>query len=168
LNKSTTYLSLGSNVGDRTDNLKNAINSIENIVGKVNKISKFYENPAIGFDGNNFVNICIEVFTYLSPNDLLNSLLNIESEYGRRRLKSGEYSSRIIDIDIIFYENLSINQNGLVIPHPRMQSRHFVLIPMCDLNPDFIHPILGLKNSKLLEELEIRNDIVDINFSLED
>ena len=168
MNKSTTYLSLGSNVGDRTDNLKNAINSIENIVGKVNKISKFYENPAIGFDGNNFVNICIEVFTYLSPNDLLNSLLNIESEYGRRRLKSGEYSSRIIDIDIIFYENLSINQNGLVIPHPRMQSRHFVLIPMCDLNPDFIHPILGLKNSKLLEELEIRNDIVDINFSLED
>ena len=161
-------MSLGSNVGDRTDNLKNAINSIENIVGKVNKISKFYENPAIGFDGNNFVNICIEVFTYLSPNDLLNSLLNIESEYGRRRLKSGEYSSRIIDIDIIFYENLSINKNGLVIPHPRMQSRHFVLIPMCDLNPDFIHPILGLKNSKLLEELEIRNDIVDINFSLED
>tara|TARA_B100002019_G_scaffold169485_1_gene146535 strand:+ start:45 stop:551 length:507 start_codon:yes stop_codon:yes gene_type:complete len=168
LNKSTTYLSLGSNVGDRTDNLKNAINSIENIVGKVNKISKFYENPAIGFDGNNFVNICIEVFTYLSPNDLLKSLLNIENEYGRRRLKSGEYNSRIIDIDIIFYENLSINKNGLVIPHPRMQSRHFVLIPMCDLNPDFIHPILGLKNSKLLEELEIRNDIVDINFSLED
>ena len=168
MNKSTTYLSLGSNVGDRTDNLKNAINSIENIVGKVNKISKFYENPAIGFDGNNFVNICIEVFTYLSPNDLLKSLLNIENEYGRRRLKSGEYNSRIIDIDIIFYENLSINKNGLVIPHPRMQSRHFVLIPMCDLNPDFIHPILGLKNSKLLEELEIRNDIVDINFSLED
>ncbi len=161
-------MSLGSNVGDRTDNLKNAINSIENIVGKVNKISKFYENPAIGFDGNNFVNICIEVFTYLSPNDLLKSLLNIENEYGRRRLKSGEYNSRIIDIDIIFYENLSINKNGLVIPHPRMQSRHFVLIPMCDLNPDFIHPILGLKNSKLLEELEIRNDIVDINFSLED
>jgi len=161
-------LSLGSNVGDRTDNLKNAINSIENLIGKVNKISKFYENPAVGFDGNNFVNICIEVVTFLSPNDLLNSLLNIENEYGRRRLKSGEYSSRIIDIDIIFYENLSINQNGLVIPHPRMQSRHFVLIPMCDLNPDFIHPILGLKTSKLLDDLEIRNDIVDINFSLED
>tara|TARA_A100001011_G_scaffold282250_1_gene292412 strand:+ start:5461 stop:5967 length:507 start_codon:yes stop_codon:yes gene_type:complete len=168
LKKSTTYLSLGSNVGDRTDNLKNAINSIENLIGKVNKISKFYENPAVGFDGNNFVNICIEVVTFLSPNDLLNSLLNIENEYGRRRLKSGEYSSRIIDIDIIFYENLSINQNGLVIPHPRMQSRHFVLIPMCDLNPDFIHPILGLKTSKLLDDLEIRNDIVDINFSLED
>ena len=161
-------MSLGSNVGDRTDNLKNVINSIENLVGKVNKISKFYENPAIGFDGDNFVNICIELATHLSPNDLLNSLLNIENEYGRRRLKSGEYSSRIIDIDIIFYENLSINQNGLVIPHPRMQSRHFVLIPMCDLNPDFVHPILGLKTSKLLEELEIRNDIVDINFSLED
>ncbi len=161
-------MSLGSNVGDRTDNLKNAINSIENLIGKVNKISKFYENPAVGFDGNNFVNICIEVVTFLSPNDLLNSLLNIENEYGRRRLKSGEYSSRIIDIDIIFYENLSINQNGLVIPHPRMQSRHFVLIPMCDLNPDFIHPILGLKTSKLLDDLEIRNDIVDINFSLED
>ena len=168
MKKSTTYLSLGSNVGDRTDNLKNAINSIENLIGKVNKISKFYENPAVGFDGNNFVNICIEVVTFLSPNDLLNSLLNIENEYGRRRLKSGEYSSRIIDIDIIFYENLSINQNGLVIPHPRMQSRHFVLIPMCDLNPDFIHPILGLKTSKLLDDLEIRNDIVDINFSLED
>ena len=161
-------MSLGSNVGDRTNNLNNAINSIENLIGKVNKISKFYENPAVGFDGNNFVNICIEVVTFLSPNDLLNSLLNIENEYGRRRLKSGEYSSRIIDIDIIFYENLSINQNGLVIPHPRMQSRHFVLIPMCDLNPDFIHPILGLKTSKLLDELEIRNDIVDINFSLED
>ena len=168
MKKSTIYLSLGSNIGDRINNLKNAINSIENQVGKVNKISKFYENPAVGFDGNNFVNICIEVVTFLSPNDLLNSLLNIENEYGRRRLKSGEYSSRIIDIDIIFYENLSINQNGLVIPHPRMQSRHFVLIPMCDLNPDFIHPILGLKTSKLLDELEIRNDIVDINFSLED
>ena len=106
-----------------------------------NKISKFYKNPAIGFDGNSFVNICVEVVTHLSPNELLNTLLNIENEYGRKRLKSGEYSSRIIDIDIIFYENLSINQNGLVIPHPRMHSRHFVLIPMCDLNPDFIHPI---------------------------
>ena len=168
MKKSTTYLSLGSNVGDRTDNIKNVINSIENLVGKVNKISKFYENPAIGFDGDNFVNICIELVTHLSPNDLLNSLLNIENEYGRKRLKSGEYSSRIIDIDIIFYENLSINQNGLVIPHPRMQARHFVLIPMCDLNPDFIHPVLGLKTSQLLHELEIRDDIVDINFSLED
>ena len=166
MKKSTTYLSLGSNVGDRTDNLKNVINSIENLVGKVNKISKFYENPAIGFDGDNFVNICIELVTHLSPNELLNSLLNIENEYGRKRLKSGEYSSRIIDIDIIFYENLSVNQNGLVIPHPRMHSRHFVLIPMCDLNPDFIHPVLGLKISQLLDQLEIRNDIVDINFSL--
>lgn len=161
-------MSLGSNVGDRTDNLKNVINSIENLIGKVNKISKFYENPAIGFDGDNFVNICIELVTHLSPNDLLNSLLNIENEYGRKRLKPGEYSSRIIDIDIIFYEDLIINQNGLVIPHPRMQSRHFVLTPMCDLNPDFIHPIFGLKISQLLDELEIRNDIVDINFSLED
>ena len=168
MKKSTTYLSLGSNVGDRTDNLKNVINSIENLVGKVNKISKFYENPAIGFDGDNFVNICVEVVTHLSPNELLNSLLKIENEYGRKRLKSGEYCSRIIDIDIIFYEDLIINQNGLVIPHPRMQSRHFVLIPMCDLNPDFIHPISGLKISQLLDELEIRNDIVDINFSLED
>lgn len=155
-------------MGDRTDNLKNAINSIENLVGKVNKISKFYENPAVGFDGNSFVNICIEVFTHLSPNDLLNSLLKIENKYGRKRLKSGEYNSRIIDIDIIFYENLTINQNGLIIPHPRMQSRHFVLIPICDLNPDFIHPVLGLKSSQLLHELQIRNDIVDINFSLED
>ena len=168
MKKSTTYLSLGSNVGDRTDNLKNVINSIENLVGKVNKISKFYENPAIGFDGDNFVNICVEVVTHLSPNELLNSLLKIENEYGRKRLKSGEYSSRIIDIDIIFYEDLIINQNGLVIPHPRMQSRHFVLTPMCDLNPDFIHPISGLKISQLIDELEIRNDIVDINFSLED
>ena len=168
MKKSTTYLSLGSNIGDRTNNLKNAINSIENLVGKVNKISKFYENPAIGFDGDNFVNICVELVTHLSPKELLNSLLNIENEYGRKRLKSGEYSSRIIDIDIIFYEDLIINQNGLVIPHPRMQSRHFVLTPMCDLNPDFIHPISGLKISQLIDELEIRNDIVDINFSLED
>ena len=97
----------------------------------------------------------------------MNSLLKIENEY-RKRLKSREYSSRIIDIDIIFYEDLIINQNGLVIPHPRMQSRHFVLTPMCDLNPDFIHPISGLKISQLIDELEIRNDIVDINFSLED
>ena len=168
MKKSTTYLSLGSNIGDRTNNLKNAINSIENLVGKVNKISKFYENPAIGFDGDNFVNICVEVVTHLSPKELLNSLLKIENEYGRKRLKSGEYSSRIIDIDIIFYEDIIINQNGLVIPHPRMQSRHFVLTPMCDLNPDFIHPISGLKISQLIDELEIRNDIVDINFSLED
>ena len=68
MKKSTTYLSLGSNIGDRTNNLKNAINSIENLVGKVNKISKFYKNPAIGFDGNSFVNICVEVVTHLSPN----------------------------------------------------------------------------------------------------
>ncbi len=168
MKKSTTYLSLGSNIGDRTNNLKNAINSIENLVGKVNKISKFYENPAVGFDGDNFVNICVELVTHLSPKELLNSLLNIENEYGRKRLKSGEYSSRIIDIDIIFYEDLIINQNGLVIPHPRMQSRHFVLKPLCDLNPDFIHPILGLKISQLLDDLEIRADIADINFSLED
>ena len=161
------FLQIGSNIGNRYSNLLRCLENIELSIGKIIKKSKIYVSECWGVENQrDYLNMVVAIKAIQKPTEVLKNILIIENDMGRVRKK--KWDSRIIDIDIIFYENLSINQNGLVIPHPRMQSRHFVLIPMCDLNPDFIHPILGLKTSKLLDELEIRNDIVDINFSLED
>ena len=160
------YLSLGTNIEPKKLNILNALNQIKEKISIID-LSPPYMSDPVGFESSSiFINLVLKGKTDLKPYKLLEYLKETELKLGR---KSTNYvTDRIIDIDIIFYEDLIINQNGLVIPHPRMQSRHFVLTPMCDLNPDFIHPVLGLKTSQLLDELEIREDIVDINFSLED
>ncbi len=137
----TTYLSLGSNLGDRVANLQKAIDKISESIGFVRSISSVYKTAAWGFDGAYFLNACIEVNTQLSPKDLLQQILTTEKELGRNRIESDTYQPRSIDIDILLFDQLSIATAELSIPHPRMLDRNFVLAPLEELASEAIHPV---------------------------
>lgn len=129
------YLSLGTNLGNRKRNIREAIEKIEELVGVVERRSALYETKPWGFSSpNDFINSCILVDTILAPRQLMEKLQEIEKEMGRT-LKSinGEYHDRIIDIDILMYDDLQINEPDLVIPHPLMEEREFVMIPLKEI-----------------------------------
>jgi 2-amino-4-hydroxy-6-hydroxymethyldihydropteridine diphosphokinase len=154
------YLGIGTNLGKREDNLKSAVEKIENIIGPVIQSSTVYETEPWGFRSEmEFLNLVIEVETKLNPSGLLGRLLMIESQMGRIR-ESGKYSSRIIDIDILFYGKLIIEKKALTLPHPMMQERRFVLIPLCEIAPDFIHPVLKKDIKKILEECKDKGKVI--------
>ncbi len=135
------YLSLGSNLGKKQANLELALAEIKKDVGEVSRISSIYETEAWGVvNQDNYFNIIAEVKTLLLPLDLISKILAIETRMGRIRDKKWE--SRIIDIDIIFYENYLITTDNLTIPHPFLEKRNFVLEPLNELSPEFIHPRL--------------------------
>ncbi|WP_275315733.1 2-amino-4-hydroxy-6-hydroxymethyldihydropteridine diphosphokinase [Tenacibaculum bernardetii] len=136
-----TYLSIGTNKGDKLENIQNAINIIADKIGAVLKIASVYKTPSLGFDGADFYNTCIKVSTYLPPESLIKSLLAIESELGRTRKDTGGYADRIIDIDIILFEDEIIFSKNLIVPHPRMLDRKFVLVPLVEIARNTIHPI---------------------------
>ena len=146
-------IAIGSNLGNRVDNVFNAINLLNNASIKVLKISKLYETEPWGFESENwFLNAACLVNTSLSPFELLLSLQNIEKNLGRTQKTITSYSSRTIDLDIIFYENLIINTHELIIPHPRLHLRNFVLYPLNDIVPDWQHPVLKLTVKQLLKK----------------
>jgi len=149
--KQKVYLSLGSNLGNRLANLQKAIFHIQQKAGKILDISAVYENPAFGFEGDDFLNIVLSLLTPLEPKELLDTLLQIEVDFGRIRSNAG-YSSRTLDIDIIYYGTEVINDDDLVIPHPQMQHRNFVLKPLGDIAPQFYHPVLYKDTRNLLQE----------------
>lgn len=131
------FLSLGSNLGNKEQNLMHAIASIGKDIGKVQKISGFYQNKAQGFTSDNlFLNTAIEVLTNLQPFELLEKTEAIECEMGRKTKTSTSYSDRLIDIDILLYEDVTVNTQTLIIPHPRMLERDFVLIPLREIAPE--------------------------------
>jgi len=144
------YFSIGSNKGNRSGLINEAIDNIDLIIGKVILKSSIYETKSWGFNSNNFYNICLLVESKLSPELILNKTLTIEKEMGRLK-KTDQYSDRFIDIDILFFDNMIVNSKTLDIPHPRIQLRKFVLTPMLELTPDLIHPILN----KSIRQLEI-------------
>ena len=126
------YLSLGSNLGNRERHLKDAKTAIEQYIGKILSESSVYENEAVGFVGNSFLNQVIKIETTLSPKFLLKNTQEIEIKLGRTQksiIKNGNpvYNNRIIDIDILLYDDLQIDTETLTIPHPRMQEREFVM-----------------------------------------
>ena len=126
-------LALGSNIGDKVQNIEAAYTLIANEIGIITKKSSFLKNPSVGFESQNeFVNTCIKVETKLSCNDVLKSLQSIEKRMGRVKT-THIYEDRIIDIDIIFFGDLIINQPNLKIPHPRYHERSFVLQPLEEL-----------------------------------
>ena len=147
---SKVYFSIGSNKGNRSGLINEAIDNIDIIIGKVMLKSSIYETKSWGFNSNNFYNICILVESELTPDLILNKILTIEKDMGRLK-KTDQYSDRFIDIDILFFDNMIINSKNLEIPHPRIQLRKFVLTPMLELTPDLIHPIL----KKSIRQLEI-------------
>ena len=146
-----TYLIIGSNLGDKVNYLKKAILCLSQETGSILRLSSIYESAPWGFDDNNvFLNQIIELNTSLSPLELLIAIHNIENALGRVR-GNIQYSSRTIDIDILFYENIVFNSDTLTIPHLQIEFRRFVLVPMNELSPEFIHPSLKLTIFELLE-----------------
>jgi 2-amino-4-hydroxy-6-hydroxymethyldihydropteridine diphosphokinase len=133
------YLALGSNLGDRLANLKQAIAALTPQM-EVKVRSSVYETPPWGFeDQPKFLNQVIQATTYLNPEPLLKHLKRLEIALGRK--ESFPNGPRLIDMDVLFYDDLVLNTGSLVIPHPRLQERGFVLLPLMDINPDLVHPV---------------------------
>ncbi|HPR30776.1 MAG TPA: 2-amino-4-hydroxy-6-hydroxymethyldihydropteridine diphosphokinase [Prolixibacteraceae bacterium] len=149
----TVYLSLGSNQGDKRDNLARALSKITLKAGSPISVSSLYQTEPWGFSSDDiFLNQAVEIETALSARDLLETLLDVERDLGRVRRQSEQYESRIIDIDILFYGKEIITFPDLIIPHPQISLRRFVLEPMKEIAPGFIDPVSGLKISTLLEK----------------
>lgn len=156
------YLSLGSNLGNRLLNLQRCIFQLNEKLGKVSTISSIYENAAVGFEGSDFLNACITLETELHSDDLLQKILQLETAMGRERLGNGHYSSRTLDIDIIYYNEEVIEKEALRVPHPKMQHRNFVLKPLADIAPQFYHPILKKDTRNLLQQLRDEHQLKKI------
>ena len=146
-----TYLLTGGNEGDRILHMQQARANIELICGRVLQISSLYETAPWGkTDQPDFLNQVLLVETKLTPRSLLEAILSIEGNLGRRRTVKN--APRTIDIDILFYDELITKEPGLVIPHPRIADRRFVLEPMNEMSPDFLHPLLKKTIHQLLQE----------------
>ena len=153
------YLSLGSNLGDPLRNIQNAVFAIQEKAGDIQRISPVYESSSWGFDSNDFLNVCLSLETTLTPQVLLDTVLNIESEQGRIRFQEDGYQDRKIDIDILYYEREAIVSERLIIPHPELPFRKFVLKPLADIAPQFYHPILNKDTRNLIQECKDKGSL---------
>lgn len=149
------FLALGGNIGDRPANLQAAIDTLQ--VGgqvRVEKLSNLYQTTPVGYaDQPDFLNMAVEATTHLEPLALLTFLKEIEAAMGRR--PSFRNGPRPIDLDIIFYDDLTLDTPALQIPHPRLRGRGFVLKPLNDLAPGYVHPVYGLSVAELLNEIDL-------------
>jgi 2-amino-4-hydroxy-6-hydroxymethyldihydropteridine diphosphokinase len=153
------FLSLGSNLGDRKVFLETALSKLSS-KGEIEKCSRIYETPPWGFQTEeHFLNICVIFRTHLSPTELLKLISEIETEMGRQRNSEG-YSSRTIDIDIIFFNDLIHEDKNLRIPHPLYHLRSFVLNPLIDLDDQLIDPASGKLCSEFKEVLENQQESI--------
>ncbi|MCK8482191.1 2-amino-4-hydroxy-6-hydroxymethyldihydropteridine diphosphokinase [Psychroserpens algicola] len=153
------YIALGSNKGDRLKNLQDAVDLIYAKIGKVGSIAEVYNTPAIGFEGDDFLNTCIHVETMCSADDVLKKLQTIETRLGREKSQSQTYESRPIDLDMLFFNSDIFSSETLKLPHPELQNRQFVLQPLKDIASKFEHP----KLKKTVDELHLEcKDTSDI------
>lgn len=156
------YFSTGSNQGDRLNSLVQAAELIENKIGLILDYSPVVESEPWGFEADTtFYNQVLEVETELNPQQLLNLILEIESTLGRKR-SGNQYSSRTIDIDILFYDDQQICEDNLIIPHPLLHKRKFVLQPLCSFKPNLIHPVFKTSITHLLDQMNKSNHITHI------
>ena len=147
------FFSIGSNRGEKKKNLARAIKYINLSIGHTIDLSGIYESEPWGFESNeNFLNMAIEVITDLSPEEVLKKCLEIELKLGRVRNNQEGYASRTIDIDILFYADTILKTADLVIPHPLIHQRRFVLEPLAEIASHLIHPIFGESIEQLLKE----------------
>jgi 2-amino-4-hydroxy-6-hydroxymethyldihydropteridine diphosphokinase len=155
----SVFLGIGSNLGNREINMQQAIEHVGKRVGEVFRTSAIYETEPWGFQSDDaFLNMVIAVETQSNPHDLLSEILNIESSLGRVRNKV-HYSSRIIDIDILLYEDVVLSEPDLTIPHALLHKRRFVLIPLCELASDLVHPVLKKTFRELLDACEDSSNV---------
>jgi 2-amino-4-hydroxy-6-hydroxymethyldihydropteridine diphosphokinase len=153
------FLGIGTNLGNRESNLEQAVARIEEYVGPVLDSSSIYETEPWGFQAKDeFLNKVVKVETELTPSEILERILIIESIMGRVRSKE-RYSSRLIDIDILICEDMIIDEENLKIPHRLLHQRRFVLVPLCEVASDMIHPVLKKSISDLLEICEDKSEV---------
>lgn len=159
LTSNSVYILLGGNLLDVKRTFKMAIDEISEKAGQVSRKSSLYKSTAWGFESeNDFLNQVIEIKTELTAIELLRLLLEIEQHLGRtRNPEASGFSSRIIDIDILYFNNNVIKLPHLTIPHYAIQDRLFTLFPLCDLIPDFSHPVLKKTNTQLLKSCGDKN-----------
>jgi 2-amino-4-hydroxy-6-hydroxymethyldihydropteridine diphosphokinase len=156
-------LSIGTNQGNRLKNIESCLQLIHHEVATVVKVSKVYETPSWGFESDAFYNAAILIHTYDSAATVLLKILQIEQQMGRVRSETIGYQSRIIDIDIVSFDNEIITTEHLQIPHPLMQDRIFVLKPMLDLNLEWIHPFLQKDVLEMVYETKDASDCVAVH-----
>lgn len=145
------YLLIGGNMGDRMANLDNALSLIALKLGTLVKLSARYETAAWGFTNQpDFINQALLLETPFDAHHLMLEILNLELAMGRER--TVPLGPRTIDIDIIYFNNEIIHSDNLIVPHPKMSERRFVLLPLTEIAPDFIHPVLNKRNAHLLKE----------------
>ena len=146
------FIGLGSNVGDKEDNIKKALKSMDNSNSRVVKVSKLYNTKPVGYlDQEDFVNCVAEIATLLMPKELMRELLQFELDLKRERTIM--WGPRTIDLDVLLYDEEIISEAEIIVPHPRMHERLFVLRPLCDIAPNFLHPILKKRISQLEAEI---------------
>ena len=148
----TVYLSTGSNLGNRENYLLQAEEAIIEFIGHIDARSSIMETAPWGkTEQPNFLNRALRIKTKLPPLFLMETILEIEREMGRNRQE--KWGPRIIDLDVLFFDNRIIDEDGLRVPHPHLHERDFVLKPMVEIAPDFIHPVLHKTMAELLAEL---------------
>ena len=160
------YLSIGSNIGDRFKNIQTALDIIHTKIASFISISAVYETKAVGFKGDNFFNICASFNSRIEPENLMNELLQIEISMGRIRKNTNSYESRIIDIDILIAGDLVIENQALSLPHPRMTDRLFVMLPLVEIEPNLLHPILNLSCREILNKIKKNDGVQKTTFVL--
>ncbi|NQX85517.1 MAG: 2-amino-4-hydroxy-6-hydroxymethyldihydropteridine diphosphokinase [Flavobacteriaceae bacterium] len=160
------YIALGSNKGDKFKNLQLAIEQIYLEIGAIRAISKVYKTPAFGFEGEVFLNACIHVSTYLKPKKVLTILLGIEKKLGRMRSTTQGYESRTIDLDLLLYEDEVLESKVLMLPHPEMQKRMFVLQPLSDIAAAIEHPVYDKTIMQLIKDCDDNSKIDAIHVCL--
>lgn len=148
----TVYIGLGSNLGDKSEALRKAVSMLGK-AGRITAVSSFYSTEPIGYpDQEEFVNAVVELETELSPLALLAACHVIEDELGRRRIV--HWGPRTIDLDILLYGDQKIDTGELTVPHPLMAERRFVLVPLCEIAPRAVHPVLRKTAEQLLRKLK--------------
>ena len=153
MNEHDVYLALGTNLGDRLANLRQAIAALTPQL-EVRAKSQVYETPPWGYeDQPKFLNQAVRATTYLEPEPLLRHLKRLELALGRKR--TFHNGPRLIDIDILFYDDLVLDKPSLVIPHPRLHERGFVLLPLMDIAPDLVHPVYKRSIRELAAECDM-------------
>ncbi len=154
-----TYLSIGTNQGDLLENIQQSINLIADKVGKIERISSVYKTKSWGFESNDFLNISLLVKTNLPPETLWKRITEIEKILGRIRNKQNTYQDRIIDIDVLLFDDEIIFSKELQVPHPKMLERKFVLAPLAEIAPYEKHPIT---KKNIISCLEMSKDTTEI------